>query len=202
MINKTKLIIFDIGGVLRAPEQSFELLLDDLANAVGTPPEKVREFYAHYLDRMLIGKISAAQFFLAMKKKFHLKKDPKKIWLEIALKKLQPNKKLLDIVDKLRSQYQVAIVSNTSEMKNMVDEQLDFFVHFDRLFFSYKLKMKKPSKRIFLYVLSKTKLKPNEVMFVDDREANLKVARELGIKSIQFNNNKQLITEFTRLGLL
>jgi hypothetical protein len=48
MINKTKLIIFDIGGVLRAPEQSFELLLDDLANAVGTPPEKVREFYAHY----------------------------------------------------------------------------------------------------------------------------------------------------------
>ena len=62
--------------------------------------------------------------------------------------------------------------------------------------------MQKPSKRIFQYTLKKMKAQPNEVLFIDDKEANLRTARQLGIKSIQFNNNAQLVTELKRLGLL
>jgi HAD superfamily hydrolase (TIGR01509 family) len=83
-----------------------------------------------------------------------------------------------------------------------VDERFDLYKHFDQKFLSYKLGMQKPSKAIFNYTLKKLKVKPGEALFIDDKEANLRVARELGINCIQFNNNAQLKNELAPFGLL
>jgi epoxide hydrolase-like predicted phosphatase len=195
-------ILFDIGGVLIDSERSFDGIFGEFGKALGVPPEKMIELHSRYLDRMLLGKVSAKQFFGAIKKEYHLKGDIEKIWLMIAFKHVKLNKKLLSIADKLRAHYQLALLSNVSEPRSLVDREFDLYPHFDHKFLSYKLKMKKPSKRIFQYALKKMKMKPNEVLFIDDKEVNLAVARELGIKSIQFNNNAQLMTELKRLGLL
>jgi HAD superfamily hydrolase (TIGR01509 family) len=96
----------------------------------------------------------------------------------------------------------VVLVSNVSQIRSFVDEEFDLYSHFNHKFLSYKLKMQKPSKRMYTYVLKKLKIKPEEALFIDDKEANLRVARELGIKCIQFNNNAQLATELVPLGLL
>jgi putative hydrolase of the HAD superfamily len=197
-----KAIIFDIGGVLMHTDRSFDALYEEFGMLIGAPPTEIVKLHNDYLDRMLFGKVSAAQFFAIIKKKFNVKGDLKKKWLAVAIKRFTLNKELLRTVDRLRADHAVVLLSNVSQIRGFVDERLDLYSHFDRHFLSYKLKMQKPSKAIFNYTLKKLKVKPEEALFIDDKEANLRVARELGINCIQFNNNAQLKTEMAPFGLV
>ena len=197
-----KTILFDIGGVILYAEDSLNNVFEQWGKEYGLSEGKAVEFHNIYIDRMLVGKISAAKFFSLFKKKFKLKGDVKKSWMRIALKDVRLNKELLRITDKLRNQYNLALLSNVTETRVAIDEYFDMYSHFDKKFLSYKLKLAKPSKNIYQHVLKALKVKPDEVLFIDDKEANLKTARALGIKCIQFNNNAQLVTEFKRIGLL
>jgi putative hydrolase of the HAD superfamily len=197
-----KIILFDVGGVFLDPERSFDGIFEQFAKEIGASPEKMVVLHNEYLDRMLFGKITAAGFFARVKREFKIKGDLETAWTKVAMKNLTLNKELLKITDALRTHYRMALLSNVSQMRSKVDEEFDLYSHFDAIFLSYKLKMQKPSKRIFMHVLKTMKAAPGEILYVDDKESNLKVARELGIKSIQFNNNAQLRTEFERLGLL
>jgi putative hydrolase of the HAD superfamily len=197
-----KVIVFDIGGVLMDSERSFDGIYEEFARASGAPPEEVVKLHNQYLDRMLYGKVSAAQFFAIIRKKYRAKGNLKKIWLGVAIKNITLNKDLLRTVDRLRKRRPVALLSNVSQIRGFVDEHFDLYSHFDRTFLSYKLGMQKPSKAIFNLALKKLKVKPEEALFIDDKESNLRVARELGIKCIQFNNNAQLANEIAPLGLL
>lgn len=197
-----KTIIFDIGGVLLYIEDSSNAIFRQLAKEFGIPEDKSMAFHAKYLDRMLVGKISTNAFFLLFKKEFHVKGNVKAAYEAAALKHSKPNGQLLKLIDKLSEHYPIVALSNGTAMRAIMDQHFDIYSHFNNVFLSYKLKMVKPSKRIYQEVLKKMKLKPEEVLFIDDKESNLKVARELGIKCIQFNNNAQLITEFSRIGLV
>jgi epoxide hydrolase-like predicted phosphatase len=197
-----KVIIFDIGGVVLYAEDSLNNVFEDWGVILGLPEGKSVEFHNKYLDRMLVGKITAKQYFSIFKKEFKIKGDVNKLWMKIAVKNIKLNKELLKLIDKLRSEYRVVALSNVTETRGTVDEYFDLYSHFDKVFLSYKLKMVKPSKSVYEYVLKKMKVKPDEILFIDDKEFNLKAARELGIKCIQFNNNAQLKTEFKRIGLL
>ena len=197
-----KVIVFDIGGVLIDSERSFDAIYGEFATAIGVPPEKVIKLHNDYLDRMLYGKVSAAQFFAIIKKKYHANGDLKKAWLTIAMKRITLNKELLRKVDALRKRYPTVLLSNVSRIRSFVDERYDLYSHFDHAFLSYKLGMQKPSKAIFMYTVRKLKVRPEEVLFIDDKESNLRVARELGIKCIQYNNNAQLMNELAPFGLL
>lgn len=196
-------VIFDIGGVLIDSEKSFNGIFEEFGRALGVEPEAMVALHARYLDRMLSGKMSARQFFAAIKKEFHLKRrDLEKAWMKVALKHIKLNKRLLAVTDKMRAHYQLALLSNVSEPRSLVDREFDLYSHFDHVFLSYKLRMQKPSKRMFQHALKKMRLAPNEALFIDDKEINLNAARALGIQSIQFNNNAQLLTELARLGLV
>lgn len=197
-----KLIIFDIGGVILYAEDSLNNVFEQWGVALGLPEGKSVEFHNKYLDRMLVGKITAKQYFSLFKKEFKINGDIEKLWMKVALKNIRLNKELLKIIDKLRKQYSIVVLSNVTESRSGVDNHFDIYSHFDKVFLSYKLKMTKPSKSIYQHVLKQMKVKPEEVLFIDDKESNLVIARQLGIKCIQFNNNAQLTTEFKRIGLL
>lgn len=197
-----KIIIFDIGGVVLYVEDSLANIFEKWGIQLGLPEGKSIEFYTRYLDRMLVGKISAAKYFSLFKKEFGIKKDIQGSWMQAAIKDIKLNKELIRRIDKLRKQYPVVALSNVTEIRSIIDEHFDIYSHFDKVFLSYKLKAVKPSKGIYQAVMKKMKVKPEEVLFIDNKEANLMVARQLGIKCIQFNNNAQLVTEFKRIGLL
>jgi len=197
-----KVIAFDIGGVLLDSERAFDTIYAEFARAIGAPPEAIVAMHDRYLERMLYGKLSARGFFALVKKKYKVKGNLKKIWITKAMKHITLNKQLLKVVDKLRAQYRVVILSNVSELRSFADKEFGLYDHFDKTFLSYKLKMKKPSKRFFRYGLKALRIHPDEMLFIDNQENNLAIARELGIKSIQFNNNTQLLAELTRLGLV
>ncbi len=88
-----------------------------------------------------------------------------------------------------REGYGVYILSNAS---------LDFYSYFTRHFaldffdgvvVSADIHIVKPDKEIYEYLLKKYSLKPEECLFIDDREDNVLAAKKLNINAYQFKND-------------
>lgn len=70
---------------------------------------------------------------------------------------------------------------------------------FDGMVISCRVKKVKPEKDIYEYLLKEFKLVANETIFIDDMDANLQVASNLGIKTIQFVSPSQCRNELVEL---
>ncbi len=73
---------------------------------------------------------------------------------------------------------------------------LDFF---DDIFTSYDLGMLKTNPEIWDSVLNKLPFSPEEIIFVDDQDKYLDVAKEKGLNIVKFNSTKQAIEEISNL---
>jgi 2-haloacid dehalogenase len=60
----------------------------------------------------------------------------------------------------------------------------------------------KPEPRIFEILCERWALDPATTVFVDDTEANVDTARELGFRAIQFHDPQQLRAALVDAGLL
>ena len=69
---------------------------------------------------------------------------------------------------------------------------------FDGLVFSGPLHMVKPDERIFCHLLDTYALTPDECLFIDDSEKNLKGARALGIHTYLFDGDAVKLTEYLK----
>lgn len=65
------------------------------------------------------------------------------------------------------------------------------FENVDYAYFSYEVGYVKPDVQYFRHILKENMLNPQEVVFIDDSEANTKVAQSLGIKV--FNTLEQAL---------
>ena len=194
-----KVIFFDVGDVLMR-EYGFKKIYEEFGKRVGLPDGVSEKLHVQYMRRLNHGRVPLADFFAMMKKQFHATGDLKRIWVDIAMKHLSLSKGTMKIVDKLHHRYSVVILSNVGELREAVDRKLGLYEHFDSVLLSYALKMRKPNKNIFRYALRHVKAMPEETVFIDDRERNLKVARKLGMKVILYKNDKQLVRDLKTAG--
>ena len=65
--------------------------------------------------------------------------------------------------------------------------------NFSYVFESSKLRMRKPERKIYLYVLNKLKVNAKEILFIDDLGINLKPAKELGFHTHKFVDTNKTI---------
>ena len=66
--------------------------------------------------------------------------------------------------------------------------------------YSSEVRLIKPDPAIYEHTLLGLGVSATEALFVDDREVNIKAARELGIHAIQFRSAAQLRNELEALG--
>jgi FMN phosphatase YigB (HAD superfamily) len=103
-----------------------------------------------------------------------------------------PTKKL-QMLDRLRDQYNVLLLSNTNDIHlNYINHtmlpsitggnQLDIYFH--RAYYSHRMKKRKPDAAIFQQVLDENNLAPAETLFLDDNALNIEGAGSLGIQTI------------------
>jgi len=77
-----------------------------------------------------------------------------------------------------------------------------FFGYFDGCVISGIEGVAKPDRRIFEMLLSRYGLEPATTVFIDDTDANIDVARDLGLVAIRYRPGGQLRRDLRRLGLL
>ena len=193
-----KLVIFDLGNVLLKYDDS--QYCEYLSKKYKIPYKKAAAVIERYDTKMYTGRMKNSEFLHNVSKS-----------LDIPLAKLEfegyfirnakINKKLINFALSLKRKYNVVILTNISSKRYKSMPKVFDRSQFDKVFASCFLKMRKPNKNIYLYVLKKCKARPQEAIFIDDRKENVEGAERVGIKSILFKGNKQLLEKLSELGI-
>jgi putative hydrolase of the HAD superfamily len=139
------------------------------------------------------GEISSKAFFqaLTMSCKFLQSSRCVKMGWDALLGELQDQTLFLK---KLAQEYSICLVSNTNEAHiQTIKEQSGPFLwntfteKFDALFLSYEMGCRKPDPEYYDRVLEAMGALPEEVLFIDDTQANLDTAAEMGMHTWLFN---------------
>jgi HAD superfamily hydrolase (TIGR01509 family) len=95
----------------------------------------------------------------------------------------------LEFLQKLTKKYRLFLLSNTDaihietfERENGVSFYKDFYMCFEKVYFSFEMGMRKPDTEIFNYVLKNHELSPKRTLFVDDKKENTDAALSLGFQ--------------------
>lgn len=92
------------------------------------------------------------------------------------------SEEITNIIKTIKSKgYNLYILSNTSNEVVNYFKDYEIFKYFDGFVLSYKINMLKPYDGIYNYILNKYNLIPNECLFIDDRNDNIKTAQKFGI---------------------
>ncbi|MBQ8814045.1 MAG: HAD family phosphatase [Lachnospiraceae bacterium] len=80
-------------------------------------------------------------------------------------------------------------------------DDLEFIRKTDGGILSYSERMVKPDPAIYYLLMERYGLRPEECVFLDDSEKNIKTACALGMQGILFQNKEQACEELRKLGV-
>ena len=95
--------------------------------------------------------------------------------------------------------YQTFVLSNACNRFYSYFPKYYDLKSFGGIVVSSDIKMIKPSPAIYEYILKTYDLNPEECLFIDDVEANVKAAKAAGIKGFVFKNNYGELKEVLRV---
>ena len=108
-----------------------------------------------------------------------------------------------DIIKELKNKYTLILLSDhVEEWMNYILENNDIIPLFDYKYFSYINKKIKKDEGVFEYVLDDLNIEPDETLFIDDFEENIRRAQESGIDGIVFKDAEQLREDLVKMNIL
>ncbi len=202
MFRLIKGIIFDIGGVV--VDCRFKSFLERFEKISGMSKE---ELYSKIVDNRYWemfekGLLSEEDFKQKLENDMKMSHDLVELISSEWRKILKPIPETIKIIKRLKKRYKIFALSNV-DFKTVEYCRKRFHVYdiFDGVVLSCEVHMRKPEKDIFLYTLESMKLKPEEVVFIDNYPKNIEGAKKLGIKTILFTTPQNLIKELMKLGV-
>lgn len=102
---------------------------------------------------------------------------------------LEPIKENIEILNRHSQEgYKLYILSNFHKKAfENVYKKWNFFEKFHGKVVSYECKLLKPEEEIYLHILKKYDLNPQETLFIDDHEPNIIAANKLGIHVVHLD---------------
>jgi putative hydrolase of the HAD superfamily len=195
-------VIFDYGGVL-----SYIPTDDDwqkLASTIGAPLSVVLEAYWKHRYPYEIGRFDSATYWGLVGPDCGQHLTDSLVRELVTLDNEQwgrPNPETIALARQLRaSGVPTALLSNIQpDMLSFVRLRHPWINEFEVRVFSCLVGEAKPEPKIFLYAAECLNLRPQECLFVDDREANIEGARQTGMQTLHFESAKALSSLRQRL---
>jgi epoxide hydrolase-like predicted phosphatase len=104
------------------------------------------------------------------------------------------NVELADYFASLRPAYRTAIISNSFVgARQLEQERYGFEKMTDLILYSHEVGLAKPDQRIFELACERLAVRSQEMIFLDDVQAYVEAAREIGIQAILFTDTPQAI---------
>lgn len=95
-----------------------------------------------------------------------------------------------------------AILSNMGDtVLANIEREFNWLPQFDVLIWSYQHNMAKPDPAIYKLTLDRLGTRPEETLFIDDKQPNIDAARELGLVVILFTTIERLREQIIEFGL-
>lgn len=116
-----------------------------------------------------------------------------------------------DMLLRLRQQYKVFLLSNINSLHEQWIAEYMLREHglpeyesryFDGVYFSHLIRLRKPTRESFEYVLADAELLPEETVFFDDLPENVEAARLVGIQGVWHEPGTEIRDHLLRLNLL
>lgn len=194
-----KALILDFGGVLlnidyQAPIREFEKLgIKDFQNQFAQATQ------SNLFDEFEKGRISNELFRNEIRKLTGSTISDQQIdfaWNSVLLD--FPNDKM-KLLGELQAKYRLFLLSNTNRIHVEIFEKSmnekfgknHFHSHFEKIYFSSSIGMRKPDVEIFEFVLNENNLLADETIFIDDSIQHIAGARKAGITAFHLDLKKE-----------
>lgn len=202
-LSKYKNIIFDFGGVIINIDYN---LTADAFKAMGLTA--FEEHFSKAKQRQLFdlyekGEISSDDFRKDLQAAFA--DAPSIIHIDTAWNAmlLDLPQERLDLLKQLKKTHRTFLLSNTNEIhidaifaalkkEKGLDDLSDYF---EKVYLSYKMKMRKPDEEIFRFVLEENHLDPAETLFIDDSPQHIEGAAKSGIHTYLLDVTRESILD-------
>lgn len=201
MKQKVKGIVFDIGSIVTRPPKI--LASDVLSKYYKIDLDEFLDAMFKNWDEKQTGKISMKQYYESVARDLKIE-DVKRIgkkWKSLMEKHTEPNHTVISIIKNLKKNYKIIVFTNVSENAEKIRIKKGIYNYFDIKLISCTEGMKKPNKDFYRLLIERSNLKPNELIFIDDSETNVLVAKKLGLYTIHFQNSRQLKEDLKKLGV-
>jgi putative hydrolase of the HAD superfamily len=187
-------IFFDWGGVLADdPGDGF---LNKLLQQIGATDEQVQEIYTTYMRRFMRGELSEQEYWQALELSYGLEIKSNISDEFLAWEGLKVNDKVLNLVREAKAKnLTTAILSNVIEPTYTVLQRSGCYDLFDYVIASCKVGYAKPQSEIYDIALKTTSSSAERSLFIDDKQANLLPAQEMGFSTILAMNPVQIIRD-------
>ncbi len=195
-----KAFIFDLGGIV-VPEKG-DVIKEKVSNYLGiTKPELIR-LEGKLKLKVENGQITLLEMYSRITRELRKEINPKSVLQKhISLYKKTSTKRyprVLDIIRKLKREYKVVCLTNTEIEIADINRKNGLFNLFDKKYLSTEIGFSKPQLGAYKAVLNDLNLKPDEVVFIDDKQAYLEPAKKRGIKTIHYHGLKLLIEKLKK----
>jgi putative hydrolase of the HAD superfamily len=198
--NLVRNIIFDLGGVVL--EWNPDKILDGYYTDPGARAAMKAALFKHpdwlQMDR---GTLTESEVLERLKARTGRPLAELSGLFEAVRSSLQPKADTVALVERL-AQRQVPLycLSNMAASTfAYLRAQHGFWDAFRGIVISGEIKMMKPEREIFEYLLHRYDLSPAETVFVDDHAPNIQAAETLGMHTVWFRDARQCEVELERL---
>ncbi|MDQ3158549.1 MAG: HAD-IA family hydrolase [bacterium] len=178
-----KFVYFDINGcIVRFFQRAFTRIAAD----TGASPDQIESAFWQYNDAVNRGEMTMQEFEEALGKKLNLDKVD---WERYYLEEVEPVEEVHELLNWAKDHYNIGLLSNIMpgliekmKTKGLIPD-LPYFAVID----SSEVGAVKPEAKIFEIAAEAAKVKPSEIMLVDDDRSNLMSAQSLGWHVLWFD---------------
>jgi FMN phosphatase YigB (HAD superfamily) len=203
-MHQIKNIIFDLGGVLfnidyHKTIAAFEDLGISDFDAIYSQAKQTDLF-----DLFETGKITEEQFISGLKKQLPSNINNQEIIKAWNAMLLNLPKERIEFLKNIRNNYSIVLLSNTNETHITAFEEIIWEQNelknldplFDKVYYSSRIKLRKPNTECFDYVINDSKFKLEETLFFDDSIQHIEGSLAAGIKALHVDNSKTILDFF------
>lgn len=192
-------IIFDLSEVLlTGAKGSWKSLQKQITSEVSDENLLIDE-----LDHLFLGRITEQKYWEVVIERNSWQVSVNQL-KDVVRNNFQEIKGVRKVIQELKEKgYKLGLLSNHAE-EWIIFCETNYKYHdlFDEVVYSYQAKLSKPNPNIFLLILKKLNVKPEECLFIDDYIKNIEAAQQLGFNTIHFTSINNLKQELKFLKIL
>jgi epoxide hydrolase-like predicted phosphatase len=199
----TRAVIFDFGGVLLTTVD--ETARQRWAKRLDLDPVAMEAqiFESELMERAMIGEVSVDEMWRGVGEMLGLDAEQSQALQTDFFQGDRLNEELLAFARSLEPHYKMAILSNAwDNAREVFTDLFGLDEVFETMIISAEVGLAKPDPRIYHLALERIGVQAGEAVFLDDMRENVVAARDVGLRAVLYQDNRQAIADVqAQLGL-
>ncbi len=196
-------VISDIGGVCITPSEKITPHI--IAELFHIPIDKAMSEYQEALPDLRIGVKSVLDLAKHINTRYKLTADLSGIedaYSRVYIKQAVVNEDVVELFESLAGRCKRIACSNMLDIHVRCNRQRGLFRIFDAVYLSSVVGFAKPDRKMYEFVLTDMHVNAGNCLVIDDKDENITVARELGMRACLFESADQLLGLLQKEGVL